>query len=37
MEIWKFSDTYYIDPAARRAYVLDADGTYKQDFNISAN
>lgn len=36
MEIWKFSDTYYVDPAARRAYVLDADGTYKQDFNISA-
>lgn len=37
MEIWKFSDTYYIDPAARRAYVLDADGNCKQDFNISAN
>lgn len=36
MEIWKFSDTYYIDPAARRAYVLDADGTYKQAFDISA-
>ena len=37
MEIWKFSDTYYIDPAARRAYVLDADGNCKQDFDISAN
>lgn len=36
MEIWKFSDTYYIDPAARRAYVLNADGTYKQAFDISA-
>ena len=36
MEIWKFSDTYYVDPAARRAYVLDADGHCKQDFNISA-
>ena len=36
MEIWKFSDTYYIDPAARHAYVLDADGNCKQDFNISA-
>lgn len=36
MEIWKFSDTYYVDPAARRAYVLDADGTYKQAFDISA-
>ena len=37
MEIWKFSDTYYIDPAARHAYVLDADGNCKQDFDISAN
>lgn len=36
MEIWKFSDTYYVDPAARHAYVLDADGNCKQDFNISA-
>lgn len=36
MEIWKFSDTYYIEPAARHAYVLDADGNCKQDFNISA-
>lgn len=36
MEIWKFSDTYYVDPAARHAYVLDAKGNCKQDFNISA-
>lgn len=36
MEIWKFSDTYYVDPAARRAYVLDANGNCKQDFDISA-
>lgn len=37
MEIWKFSDTYYVDPAARRAYVLDANGNYKQAFDIPAN
>ncbi len=37
MEIWKFSDTYYVDPAARRAYVLDADGSCKQAFDIPAN
>ncbi len=37
MAIWKFSDTYYVDPAARRAYVLDADGSCKQAFDIPAN
>ena len=37
MEIWKLSDTYYVDPAARRAYVLDADGSCKHAFDIPAN
>ena len=36
MEIWKFSDTYYVDPAARRAYVLDEKGKCQKVQNISA-
>lgn len=36
MEIWKFSDTYYVDPAARRIYVLDEDGKCQKVQDISA-
>lgn len=35
MEIWKFSDTYYVDPAARRIYVLDEDGKCQKEQDIS--